>query len=76
MYEKDARRKIRSAWRNFQCGKPVETGDVREVVLDSWKRCKGYVDPYQQTIKQVSALNIKKRLDNNAHLLTVAHDFL
>ncbi len=77
MYEKDARRKIKSAWRNFQCGKPVVSDDVREVILESWKRSKYFeVNPYHQTIQMVSEIDIKKRLKDNASLLKVANDFL
>jgi transcriptional regulator of acetoin/glycerol metabolism len=77
LYEKDARRKINSAWRNFQCGKPVGADDVRKVILESWKRSKHFgVNPYHRTIKIVSQIDIKKRLKDNASLLKAANDFL
>jgi transcriptional regulator of acetoin/glycerol metabolism len=77
LYEKDARRKIKSAWRNFQCGKPVGLDDVREVILESWKRSKYFgVNPYHQTIQIVSEIDIKKRLKDDASLLKAANDFL
>lgn len=77
MYEKDARLKMVSAWRNFQCGNHVSIDDVREIILESWKRCKHFgADPINQTVKIVSPTDLRKRLQDNASLLKAAHDYL
>lgn len=61
MYEKDARSRIKSAWRNFQSGQAVSTDDVRPIILESWKRCKQFgSDPINQTVKIVPQREIQK----------------
>ncbi len=77
MYEKDARSRIKSAWRNFQSGQAVSTDDVRPIILESWKRCKQFgSDPINQTVKIVPQREIQKKLKENSSLLKAAHDYL
>lgn len=77
MFDKQRKKAIQKAWRDFQNNHPVGTDDVRKVILDSWKRSRQYgVDAFYQDKKLCSPEDIRKRQKNNATLLNVAHDYL
>ena len=58
IFDREMEERLRSAWRDFQAGRPVESGAVRPLILRSWERCRSMNVDFDNPARQ--ALNGKE----------------
>lgn len=65
-------------WNRFISGLPVQTGDLKPYIFESWKRSKKYnVDPHSRIPTfNISDIEVEKRQKKNKKLLDVAKPFM
>lgn len=70
---------VEKAWKKYVAsGEEIpETVDgVRREIVDSWRRCKGVVDPLSRTLPYATPDELKKKLEENELLVNIAYPYL
>ncbi len=63
---------MKQIWKSYVLGKNINTAKIRSVILESWQRCKGKVDPFIQKGKVLSSQEIETKIKSNSQLIEVA----
>ncbi len=73
MVYQEIRSKIQLARKQFQAGEPIETGAIREEILESWRRSRSYGLEFDKADKRlISGAALKERIRERRELYDIA----
>ncbi len=77
IFDREMEERLRSAWRDFQAGRPVESGAVRPLILRSWERCRSMNVDFDNPARQaLNGKELEKALEENRELIEVSHSIM
>lgn len=70
---------VKKAWEKYVASDaeiPESIEGVRQEIVDSWRRCKNYLDPKCASLPYATPEELEKRLEENALLVKIAYPYL
>ncbi len=70
---------VKAAWEKYVASGaeiPESIEGVRQEIVDSWRRCRGYLDPLSKTLPYATPEELERRLEENAVLVKIAYPYL
>ncbi|WP_281628277.1 sigma 54-interacting transcriptional regulator [Traorella massiliensis] len=70
---------VKQAWETYVAHSndiPDHIEGVRDEIIQSWKRCKQQLDPFQKQMSFVSSDILEKKMSENALLIKIAYSYL